>query len=269
MSSAPPGYNFAQAYGIDSVAGAVIFAILYVPLFLFFIAKAVARPTYVYIVISLFCAIRIGAFALRAVLAHEESVAENLSALVAFEIVYNTGFFGLLYSSYTLVLDRGRMSDLPLPDGLISRITRRPMLFRVALIAAVAVGITGAVQSSTGTTESTVNTGNTLRKVSVYIFLVLCILVAFQTILLVRAASSYGAYKMSSTGFGATYGIQILCLISLLLLVREAFFTATTNDLTKQTDENWWYPFSACTEFVAVVLFTAPGLVPSREELPS
>lgn len=56
MPNAPPGYNFAQAYGIDSVAGAVIFAILYIPLFLFFIIKAFRRPTYVYVVISLFCA---------------------------------------------------------------------------------------------------------------------------------------------------------------------------------------------------------------------
>lgn len=181
----------------------------------------------------------------------------------------------------------GRLSDLPLPDGIISRITRRPGLFRIALIAAVAVGITGAVQSATGTTQSTINTGNTLRKVSTYIFLILCILVAFQTILLVRAASSCqwrlhfvafmieltlltdGAHKVSDTGFGSTYGIQILCIISLLLLVREAFFTATSNNLAKQTDENWWYPFAACTEFVAVILFSAPGLLPSREELPT
>jgi hypothetical protein len=269
MTNAPPGYNFAKAYGIDSVAGAVIFAVLYVPLLLFFIRQAISRPTYVYIVIALFCAIRVGAFALRAVLAHVASVGQDLNALVAFEIIYNTGFFGLLYSAYTLVIDRGRLSDLPLPDDPISRITRRPQIFRIALVAAVAIGITGAIQSATGSTESTVNTGNTLRKVAIYIFLVLCILVAFQTILLVRTIASFGAYKMSNTGFGATHGIHILCVISILLLVREAFFTSTANNPTRQNDENWWYPFAALTEFVAVVMFAAPGLIPSRDELPS
>ncbi|KAF8133922.1 hypothetical protein EV363DRAFT_1397328 [Boletus edulis] len=261
MTTAPPGYNFAKAYGIDSVAGAVIFAILYVPFLFFFIRQAISRPTYVYIVISLFCAIRVGAFVLRALLAGVATEGQHLNVFVAFEVIYNSGFFGLLYSAYTLVLDRGRLSDLPLPDG--------PFLFRIALVAAVAVGITGAIQSATGSTESTVNTGNTLRKVAIYIFLVLCILVAFQTVLLVRAIASYGAYKPSNTSIGATYGLQILCVISLLLLVREAFFTATSNDFAKQNDENWWYPFAALTEFVAVVLFATPGLVPSRDELPS
>jgi len=269
MTTAPPGYNFAKAYGIDSVAGAVIFAILYVPFLFFFIRQAISRPTYVYIVISLFCAIRVGAFVLRALLAGVATEGQHLNVFVAFEVIYNSGFFGLLYSAYTLVLDRGRLSDLPLPDGPISRITRRPFLFRIALVAAVAVGITGAIQSATGSTESTVNTGNTLRKVAIYIFLVLCILVAFQTVLLVRAIASYGAYKPSNTSIGATYGLYILCVISLLLLVREAFFTATSNDFAKQNDENWWYPFAALTEFVAVVLFATPGLVPSRDELPS
>jgi hypothetical protein len=269
MSSAPPGYNFADASGIDSVAGAVIFAIFYVPLLLFFIGQAFSRPTYVYIVIGFFCAIRVAAFVLRALLAGVASEGQNLNVFVAYEVIYNTGFFGLLYSAYTLVLDRGRLSDLPLPDDPISRLVRRPLLFRIALVAAVSIGITGAVQSATGSTQSTIDTGDTLRKVAIYIFLILCILVAYQTILLVRTIASYGTYKMSNTGFGATHGIHILCVISILLLTREAFFAATSNNLTKQDDENWWYPFAALTEFVAVVMFAAPGLVPSRDELPS
>ena len=176
---------------------------------------------------------------------------------------------------------------MPLPDDPVSRLARRPLLFRIALVAAVSIGITGAVQSATGSTQSTINTGDTLRKVAIYIFLILCILVAYQTILLVRTIASCqcpfrivaimielnlhpdGAYKMSNTGFGATHGIHILCVISILLLIREAFFAATSNNLTKQNDENWWYPFAALAEFVAVVMFAAPGLVPSRDELPS
>lgn len=80
-----------------------------------------------------------------------------------------------------------------------------------------------------------------------------------------------GAYKpqVSNTGFGATHGIHILCAISILLLIRESFFAATADDLAKQNNENWWYPFAALPEFIAVVMFAAPGLVPSRDELPS
>ena len=56
MTTAPSGFNNAKAYGIESVAGAVIFAILYVPLLVLYIRQAILRPTYVFVVIALFCA---------------------------------------------------------------------------------------------------------------------------------------------------------------------------------------------------------------------
>ncbi|EGN96331.1 hypothetical protein SERLA73DRAFT_186027 [Serpula lacrymans var. lacrymans S7.3] len=255
--------------GIHSVAGAVIFAILYVPLFFFFIKQAIGRPTYVYIVTSLFCALRIAAFIIRAMLADVPKDGNDLSLFITFEVIYNVGFFGLLYSAYTLVLDRALLSDAPLPDGPISRITRRRPLFRIVLMAAVAVGITGAIEAAQINSPSAMSTGSTLRKVAVYLFLILSILVAFQTVLLIRAESSYGSYKTVNAGFGSTHGMYILAVISLLLVAREAFFTATSNDLTKQDNEDLWYPLSALTELIAVVLFAAPGLVPSRAELPT
>lgn len=78
-----------------------------------------------------------------------------------------------------------------------------------------------------------------------------------------------GTCKVSNGAFGANYGIHILCVISLLLLTREAFFAATAGNPAKQNDEDWWYPFAVLTEFAAVVMFATPGLVPSRYELPS
>lgn len=265
----PPGTNYATGAGIHSVAAAVIFAILYVPLLGFFLRQSFARPTYVFITLSFFATLRIAAFVLRALLAGSKTVAENENMLIVYDIVYNIGFFGMLYSAYTLVLDRGLLSDAPLPDGFISRITRRRPIFRLCLTAAVAVGITGAIEYATGTQQSTINTGTTLRKVSTWIFVILAALVAFQTILLMRAETSYGTHKVSDAPFGARNGIVLLCLISLLLLGREVFFVATDNNTTTQNEENFWYPAAAVTEFIAVVLFTAPGLVPSRAELPT
>ena len=50
--------------------------------------------------------VRIVAFSMRAALAANESAAKNLNVVIAEMVIYNVGFFGLLYSSYTLVLDR-------------------------------------------------------------------------------------------------------------------------------------------------------------------
>lgn len=46
------------------------------------------------------------AFALRAVLAEDESAGEDINLVIAQMVIYNIGFTALLYSSYTLVLDR-------------------------------------------------------------------------------------------------------------------------------------------------------------------
>lgn len=115
--------NYAHFFGVESIAGAVIFAIAYLPLFAWFLLQSVRRPTYVYGVLTIFCAsefctftpfffrtnvasVRIAAFTIRAVLAGSESAGETLGLFIADQILFGVGFFGLLYSAYTLVLDR-------------------------------------------------------------------------------------------------------------------------------------------------------------------
>jgi len=74
-------------------------------------------------------------------------------------------------------------------------------------------------------------------------------------------------YKKNSQPFGRTHAIAILLLISLFLMVREIFSVATVSDSRKQNTEHFWYPLLAVPEIIAVVLYSAPGLVPTRHEL--
>jgi len=67
---------------------------------------------------------------------------------------------------------------------------------------------------------------------------------------------------------GTQYGAYILCVIALLLLVREIFATATIENLKQQNNEHLWYPLYALPEILAVGLYATPGLVPPRSELP-
>ena len=60
----------------------------------------------------------------------------------------------------------------------------------------------------------------------------------------------------------------ILLLIAVLLLMREAFLVATFDNLTKQLNEAFWYPLVALPELLAVILYSTPGLVPTKAELP-
>ena len=56
MSSSEP-INYARAEGIhkSEIAGAIIFAVVYIPLFFHNVFRSVRRPTYVLIVLSVFC----------------------------------------------------------------------------------------------------------------------------------------------------------------------------------------------------------------------
>jgi len=59
--------------------------------------------------------------------------------------------------------------------------------------------------------------------------------------------------------------MYILCLIVVLLLIREIYLAATIN--TTHQNEASWYPVAALPELLAVMLFAVPGLVPEKKEL--
>lgn len=50
--------------------------------------------------------VRVVAFTMRAILSGSDTAGRNRNVVIAELIIYNVGFFGLLYSAYTLVLDR-------------------------------------------------------------------------------------------------------------------------------------------------------------------
>ncbi|KAF5318140.1 hypothetical protein D9619_012044 [Psilocybe cf. subviscida] len=263
--------NFAKAIGFDSLAAAIIFTIIYVPLEGWFLLKSFTRPTYVHFALSFFCAIRIAAFALRAVLISSNSVGQNLNVLIADEILSAIGFFSLLYSAYTLVLDIELLSGREASRNPIIALTRNRRLFRVALIVAVALGIAGLSSSSSNSSTGSIGSGSnsTLHKVSTGIFVALTALQAFQTVILALEERRNRGYARSHPyeSFGSKHAGIILTVMSILLLVREAFSAATVNNFEKQNDEKLWYPLLATPEVIVVLLFGTPGLVPDRKEL--
>lgn len=112
------------------------------------------------------------AFILRAVLSGSATAGNSLGLFIAQQVIYSIGFFGLLYSAYTLVLDRyvdrplicdlqdsycGVRSDMLLNGvdihsrGLLGRLvylfrrTRVPI--RIILLSAIVMGIVGGVSA--------------------------------------------------------------------------------------------------------------------------
>ena len=124
MSSSDGQFNYAHALGVHSVAAAAIFAALYAILLPFFIVKTTRNPMYIFFLLTLFCAsklqnallgyqqtdrpslVRVAAFVIRAVLAGSATAGDSLSLYIAATVTFNIGFFGLIYSAYSLILDR-------------------------------------------------------------------------------------------------------------------------------------------------------------------
>ncbi|KAF8888345.1 hypothetical protein BD779DRAFT_1524940 [Infundibulicybe gibba] len=255
--SSSPDINYAKLFGLGSAAAPVVFAVLYIPLLGWFVRQSIVRPTFVVRTLALFCAIRITAFIIRAVLAGSDSAGHNLGLLIGDEILVSVGFAGLLYSAYTLVLDRMLLSDSSKPTGMIARLAADRIIFRVVMIVAVALGFSD---------PHTANGGKILRIVSTVTLLVFTVLQAYLTLRVVRAEC---AYRQSDESWGMKHGSYILCAISLLLFIREAFTTATSSDVARQNNEHLWYPLSALPEILVVALYATPGLVPPRSELPT
>ncbi|KAF5386897.1 hypothetical protein D9615_002115 [Tricholomella constricta] len=214
---------------------------------------------------SLFCLIRMASFIIRAILAG--SAGNDVNLIIGDQVLFSIGFFGLLYSAYTLVLDRELVSDYTPSAGIVSRIIRRRRLYRLTLLVAVVIGSVGISEANTND-PSAVSVGQGLHQASTIIFLVLVVLLAYQTLILAKAELRGGGYKHAKGSFGAKFGIYVLLVIALLLVVREVFAVATTNDLATANKEHFWYPFVALPEILAVMLYSIPDLVPMRSELP-
>jgi len=259
--------NYAEAYGIHSLAAAIIFLVIYTPFVPFYIWTSMKTRTFVYYMLTFFCVIRFIAFLLRSILAGSDSAASSLDLLIAEQVIYNVGFFGVLYSTYTLVLDRQLLSGIEVHNPL-QLITSNRHIIQTTLTAAVVIGIIGAVDVSSSNPSSQA-TGKTLRIVSTAIFLAIVVLLAIHlTFILFEMQSMTERYAGETRSFGRTHGMYILIVIVLLLMIREIFYIATIENIKAQTNEALFYPLAALPEVLVVFLFAIPGLVPPKSELP-
>ncbi|KAM6501020.1 hypothetical protein JOM56_004034 [Amanita muscaria] len=261
--------DYAAYGGINSLAAAIVFALLYVPLAAWYIRTLFHHLRRYVIVLTIFCHIRIVSFIIRAVLAGNSSAAQNLSIYIADQVLLSIGFFALLFSAYTLTMDRtdiinqdyfgGKSQQLDHPLGLVLNLVQNRHLFRIVMLVAVVLSIVG-----TSSTNS--QTSSTLRKVSVIIFLVLTVLQTLNTLMLVKLEHADAGIRYPPRApFGAKNGSIVLLVISLFLLTRELFVTATLGNTAVYQNEHFWYPLVALPELIAVALYLVPGLFPESQ----
>ena len=151
------------------------------------------------------------------------------------------------------------------------------------LAAAVATTIAAACTSDGNGTDST---SDKLEIASTILFLALTLLQAFQTVVFAWIELSGVSISLlgiiwsnqgmaaarknpdaSDDSFMSNYGVFILLLISMLFLVREGFLLATMTDYDKYLNEHFLYPLVIVPQFLVVILYTIPKLIPAREDI--
>ncbi|PSR77935.1 hypothetical protein PHLCEN_2v7635 [Hermanssonia centrifuga] len=305
--------NYAVFDGIhrSELPAAIIFTVIYVPPLLISILLAFRKKTSVYRSLVLFSLSKSGymtvvfagsnllllarlvSFALRSALAGNTSAAENESVLIAEQVIYSVGFAGLIYSAYTLIIDRDEMMNPGDTGGrtgiflLLGRVLKYRNVMRLTITVAIILGICGGVKA--GDTDPSQRTaGSALRETALYIFLVVVCVLNALTLLLAADERRVGVWEWDHVAFGERYGILILLVIALMCLTREAYLVSTTSNLAtvgilpplnvfqllirpylclQQNNAAAFYPLAALPEFIAVMMFMVPGLVPSKIEL--
>ncbi|KAJ4470232.1 hypothetical protein J3R30DRAFT_3673363 [Lentinula aciculospora] len=258
--------NYARTFGFNSVPAASIFAALYTLLFCFFLFKVIWERRGILITLLVFCLCRIIGFVIRAIATSKANIGENGGYVVATETFFSIGFFGLLFCAFLLVVARLELcaaepSSNPFVMTLL-RLTRSPAVFRVCLMAPMALGIAGLDESIEHPEESL---GLDLRKASAALFLVLTIFQVVQTWALIKSEfEDKNSLKYTSRSFGGRHASWIFGCISILLLIREIFTTATINSFSKANNEHFWYPLVAVPELLCVILYMIPGVVPPK-----
>jgi len=203
----------------------------------YYILKAFENTTSVFIILSLFCAIRVITYLMFAIIKISRDPA--LEIYVAAWVLYEIGIFALLYSAHALVLDREVMNENGnVTKNPVSRITSSRLFICFVLGVAVIFGIAAWV------CEFQENpSGFPLQETCVSIFLFATVLLAGNTIF----------------HFGRGRSAWSLYLIAIFLLIRGIYRVVSIN---RDQSSAVWYPLAVVSELLAVFLFAVTGLVP-------
>jgi len=254
--------NYASYLGIHSEAAAILFAALYALCLPYYTFRSWNNRTYVLIFLAIFCLLRVITFAMRAALATTSG--DNINLLVTELVFYGIGFFGLLLSAFILVNNRLELTGVPPRRNLLARLTSEKRLFRLVLATAVGLGIASSTMMMPGSSTSSVETGKQLKTASAVLFLVLCGALGLHTLFVIRAEREVGENTKPGP-FGRRHGALFLLAIIVLFLIKQIYLVATLSQTS--TNETLFYCLAVLTEFLAVLLFAVPGLVPGKEEV--
>ncbi|KAJ7487987.1 hypothetical protein FB451DRAFT_1553544 [Mycena latifolia] len=283
--------NYAAILGIQNKWAPIVFAVIYFLVMLWYLAQAVRRHAWVYGSLAFFSALRVISFSLRAAMANNHrNDAFNRKMAIAYEVLYNVGFFSILLSAHRLLNDRRRLARINQARAKGKSFFgafHKGRFIELLLLLCVILGAVG-VSYALGTNAGRTRLGNRLNDASTYIFLAVTVILVLLTFIGIRLERSLLRGTTTTTAppapIGTGHHLIILLGIATLLLLRMLFYAATVHQRatgqptpasqasssvqqTAQGNEHLWYPLAALAELLVVLFFLTPGLVPLRSML--
>ncbi|KAI8910065.1 hypothetical protein DFJ77DRAFT_471858 [Powellomyces hirtus] len=252
--------NYAAFSGISSQSAAIVFAVLYVPVLFVLWLTTRGRLTYLNCLLTFFSAVRVAAFAMRAVL----TVADNgtsIGLFITYSVLYSTGFVILLTATFLMLSASIVKNGHLLSKSSVAKFPRIERILRMVLIATIALGIWSSSYTGHNDADSR-NRQIALTAATTWILEIMAAIALLLTLTVTRQLFRAG---------NRTARMPLLTLVAALILVRASFFVKCipekdnpAADLPSR-QENLWYPFAAATELMAVVLITVITTMDGRK----
>ncbi|RKO92600.1 hypothetical protein BDK51DRAFT_26139 [Blyttiomyces helicus] len=257
MSSMNASIPFdSRAYlGNPTLAPAIAFAGVYSLFLIIFAAHLLRRVSRIHVRGLAFCVIRVGAFALRAIIINSDGSSEGL--LTADLIMMSTGFVAILDMMYQSLTQWLEYYVAPVHNNeLVEKTVRFKRLMHIVFIAAAVLSIMGAVAQSSATTPDDLSTAQTKIRIGAAIFLGATVIMFAVSILVsfsVAGARAMGGHRASLSALPG-WVIALVSAISLLRLTyAEVMAGKTPVELT-------WYCLSIAPEILVLIVFAWPGV---------
>ncbi|KAJ7473579.1 hypothetical protein B0H11DRAFT_1728930 [Mycena galericulata] len=273
--------NYAAILGIKNKWAPILFAVIYFLVMIWYLVQSIRRRGLVYIGLAFFSALRVVSFSLRAAMANNHrNDAFSGKMAIAYEVLYNIGFFSILLSAYRLLHDRRRLAKIDKGRSKLHRILggfHKGRIMELLLLISVILGALGT-SYALGTNSGRTKLGYSLGEAAAYIFLAVTIIIALLTFLVIHIERGRDSGSSAPSPLGTSHHHLILVGIAVLLLLRMLFIAATIHQRatgqqtttsaassaikkTAQGNEHLWYPLAALSELLAVLLFLTPGMV--------
>ncbi|RKO92601.1 hypothetical protein BDK51DRAFT_26140 [Blyttiomyces helicus] len=235
--------------GNPTLTPAIAFAGIYSLFLIIFGAHLLRRFSRIHVIASIFCVIRIGAFAVRGIIINSDWTSSGL--LTADMIMMAAGFVAILDMMYQSLTQWLEFRVAPVhSNDLVSSAIRFKRLMHIVLVISAVLSIMGATAQSSATTPDDLDSAKDRVRIAALIYLGATLAMLALSTMVSLSVGGASAPLSARPGW-----VIVLCTIISLVRLTYAVIVAG-----KTPVELSWYCLSIMPEICVLIVFAWPGV---------